>query len=143
MIADSLGQCPRQLYVVHGSHPCATVIRALELKGVAFRTVELPPPAHAAVMALLFGRWTVPAIRWEDGEKLQGSRAILRRLDERVPEPALLPADPKQRARVLEAERWGDEVLQSAVRRILWPTARSAARSRTRRTSRSPRRSRW
>jgi glutathione S-transferase len=113
---------PAKLYVVHGSHPCATVARALDVKRIAYKTVELPPPAHAAVMRVLFGRRTVPGIRFESGEKVSGSRAILRRLDELVPEPALLPAEPATRARVLEAERWGDEVLQSAARRILWPT---------------------
>ncbi len=111
-----------KLYVVHGSHPCLTVSRALELKGIAFTTVELPPPAHALVMRALFGRRTVPGIRFGDGEKLQGSRAILRRLDELAPDPPLLPAEPELRERVLDAERWGDEVLQSAARRILWPT---------------------
>jgi glutathione S-transferase len=111
-----------KLYAVHGSHPCATVARALELKQIAYTTIELPPPTHAAVMRVLFGRRTVPGVRFDTGEKVSGSRAILRRLDEIVPEPALLPTDPAARARVLEAERWGDEVLQSAVRRILWPT---------------------
>jgi len=113
---------PAKLYVVHGSHPCATVARALDLKGIAYKTIELPPPTHAAVMRVLFGQRTVPGVRFESGEKLTGSRAILRRLDELAPLPALLPADPAARARVLEAELWGDEVLQSAARRIFWPT---------------------
>ena len=30
------------LYVVHGSHPCAAVQRALELKRLPFRVIELP-----------------------------------------------------------------------------------------------------
>ncbi|MDQ3630343.1 MAG: glutathione S-transferase N-terminal domain-containing protein [Actinomycetota bacterium] len=113
---------PATLYVVHGSHPCATVARALDFKAVAYKTVELPVGAHAGVMRVLFGRRTVPGIRLESGEKLSGSRAILRRLDELVPEPPLLPADPAARARTLETERWGDEVLQAATRRIFWPT---------------------
>jgi glutathione S-transferase len=113
---------PAKLYVVHGSHPCETVARALEMKGMAFKRIELPPAMHAAVMQGLFGRRTVPGIRFEGGEKLTGSRAILRRLDELQAEPALLPAEPERRARVLEAERWGEEVLQAATRRILWPT---------------------
>ena len=116
---------PAKLYVVHGSHPCQTVARALELKGIAFTTVELPPPSHAPVMRVLFGRRTVPGIRFESGEKVSGSRAILRRLDELAPQPALLPADPEARARVVEAERWGDEVLQAAARRIFWPTLKA------------------
>ena len=38
-----------KLYVVPGSHPCAAVEAALELKGIAFDRVELlPVAAHAA-----------------------------------------------------------------------------------------------
>ena len=44
----------------------------------------------------------------------------MRRLDEIAPHPPLLPTDDDaRRAAVLDAERWGDEVLQSVVRRIL------------------------
>ncbi len=113
---------PAKLFVVHGSHPCETVARALERKGIAFSRVELPPAMHTVVMRPLFGKRTVPGIRFEDGEKLTGSRVILRRLDQLVPEPPLLPAEPGARVRVLEAEEWGEEVLQAAARRILWPT---------------------
>ncbi len=51
---------------------------------------------------------------------MQGSRAIARELDRLVPEPPLFPADPDARATVEEAELWGDEVLQSAARRLAW-----------------------
>jgi glutathione S-transferase len=112
---------PAKLFVVHGSHPCATVQRALELKGIAHDVVELPPPLHAPIQRVLFGARTVPAIRFADGEKLSGSRAILARLDELVPEPALVPSDPDARAAVLRAEEWGEEVLQPIARRLLWP----------------------
>jgi len=109
-----------RLYVVNGSHPCATVERALELKGIDYTLFEWPPPMHAPMQWLLFRERTVPALRL-DGEKISGSRAILRRLEELRPEPALYPADPEARAKVEEAERWGDEVFQSIARRILWP----------------------
>jgi glutathione S-transferase len=55
-----------------------------------------------------------------NGERIIGSRAILRRLDELEPDPRLIPADPDLRARVEDAEAWGDEVLQPQVRRIAW-----------------------
>jgi glutathione S-transferase len=109
------------LYVVHGSHPCATAERALQLKGLPYKIVEFPPPMHMALMKVMFGERTVPALK-VNGEKITGSRAILRRLDELRPEPPLLPADPAERAKVEEAEAWGDEVLQGLVRRVLWPT---------------------
>ena len=113
------------LYVVHGSHPCAAVERALELKGLAFRRIELPPPLHAPLQRLRFGSRTVPAMRL-DGEKVSGSRAILRRLDELRPEPALWPADARARALVERAEEWGDEVYQPIARRLLWGALRRA-----------------
>jgi glutathione S-transferase len=44
----------------------------------------------------------------------------MRRLDELEPAPPLLPAvGTPEYARVLEAERWGDEILQSVPRRVL------------------------
>jgi glutathione S-transferase len=55
-----------------------------------------------------------------DGERIVGSRPIMRRLDELQPEPPLLPPPGDERyAPVLEAERWGDEVLQSVPRTII------------------------
>jgi glutathione S-transferase len=107
---------PARLFIIHGSHPCATVEKALELKGVPFRRFEIPAGSQPLVMRPLFGGRTVPAIRFEDGEKVQGSRAILRALERRVPEPALYGTP-----EIDEAERWGDEVLQSVPRRLLWP----------------------
>ena len=110
-----------RLYVVNASHPCNTVESALQRKAIPYKVTELPPPMHMAFMRLRFGKRTVPAITI-DGEKLSGSRAIMRRLEELVPEPQLYPADPAERARVEEAEAWGDEVLQGFARRVLWPT---------------------
>ncbi len=110
-----------RLFIVGGSHPCATVERALEIKGLPYSTVEFPPPMHMGAMKLLFGSRTVPGIQI-DGEKISGSRAILAKLDQLVPEPPLLPADADKRAAVTEAEAWGDEVLQPLVRRVLWPS---------------------
>ena len=113
---------PAKLYVVHGSHPCATVQRALDMKAVPYEVVELLPPMHAALQRLRFGRRTVPGLTLESGEKLSGSRAIIRRLEELAPDPALLPADPDERVAVERAEEWGDEVWQPMARRLVWRT---------------------
>jgi len=110
-----------RLFIVNGSHPCAAAERALQLKGLEYRVRELPPPLHMPAQRLLFGARTVPAMKLDGGEKVSGSSAILRRLDELVPEPPLFPADPAARAEVEEAERWGDEVFQPIARRLLWP----------------------
>ena len=118
-----------KLYVIHSSHPCRAVERALALKGIEYKRVELPPPMHAPLQRLRTGVRTVPSIRFEDGEKLSGSVAIMHRLDEIAPEPPLFPADPALRARVEEAERWGEEVLQPIGRRLIWPAFARAPRS--------------
>jgi glutathione S-transferase len=55
----------------------------------------------------------VPALR-ADGHRVATNRAIARFLDERHPEPRLVPDDPA----VAEAERWANETLQMDARRI-------------------------
>jgi glutathione S-transferase len=108
-----------KLYVLPGSHPCAAVDAALALKSIDYKRVDLIPIVPVAVGPLRWGGTTVPGMRI-DGERLVGSRPIMRRLDELVPEPALLPpAGTAERDRVLDAERWGDEVFQDIPRRIL------------------------
>jgi glutathione S-transferase len=107
------------LYVLPGSHPCAAVEVALGLKGVDFRRVDLLPMSQMLIGPLRYGGGTVPGMRL-DGERLVGSRAIMRRLDTLVPEPPLLPTpDAPTYAAVLDAERWGDEVFQSVPRRLI------------------------
>jgi glutathione S-transferase len=60
---------------------------------------------------------TVPALK-VDGRRIQGSRQVSRALDQLVPDPPLFPRDPELRARVEEAERWGEQQLQPVPRRI-------------------------
>jgi glutathione S-transferase len=109
-----------KLYTVPGSHPCAAVEVALRLKSVEYKRVDFLPLTQLLAGPLRYGGNTVPGLRI-DGERLAGSRTIMRRLDTLAPEPPLLPplSDAVARARVLEAERWGDEVLQAVPRRIL------------------------
>jgi glutathione S-transferase len=114
------------LYAFPGSHPSAAVERALQLKGVGYRRVDLIPIVHRLHQRLRFGAGSVPAVRFGDGEGVVGSRAIVRALEARVAEPALLPADAGLRTRVERAEEWGDQVLQPLVRRVLWAALRRA-----------------
>lgn len=111
---------PHTLYVIHNSHPCVTAERALQLKGQPYRIHEMAPVLHLPEQWLRFRTLTVPALVLGSGERIVGSRAIVHRLDQLVPEPRLLPEDPAARARVVEAERWGDEVLQPVPRRLSW-----------------------
>jgi glutathione S-transferase len=102
-----------------------TVGRAMELKGIPYKTVELPELAHIPHQKLRFGGRSVPAVRFEDGTKEIGSRQLMRLLDQRVPEPPLLPTDPDLRARVLELEEWGDGFQMVPRRLIFWGLMRN------------------
>jgi len=108
------------LYVIPGSHPAMVARRMLELKGIPYKRIDLMPViSRGALRALRFPSNTVPSLKIDE-RKLTGSRDIARELDRIRPEPPLYPPDPDQRAAVEDAERWGDEVLQAPVRRILW-----------------------
>ena len=108
-----------RLYSQPGSHPCAAVEAALKLKSIDYDRVDLLPLSQVIIGPLRYGGATVPGMRL-GSERLVGSRTIMRRLDALAPEPPLLPApDDPAYASVLDAERWGDEVLQAVPRRII------------------------
>jgi glutathione S-transferase len=88
----------------------------LELKGIPFRRVNLLPGFHRVYLrARGFPGDRVPAVRFADGSRAQGTRPLARALDVLKPEPRLVPDD----ARVEAAERWGDDVLQQWARRMV------------------------
>lgn len=110
---------PAKLYWFARSHPAVAARKMLELKGVPFASVRILPGTQRAYLRLLgFRAATVPALVL-DGQRIQGSRAIARALEQWAPEPALFPSDPGQRARVQEAERWGEQELQNVPRILL------------------------
>ena len=128
-----------KLYVIPGSHACRSAMLMLEHKGLPYRRVDVVTLTHPVVVRLrgfdaggqrrtAGGRrtpgirlgdrlGTVPALAADD-ERISTNHGIARFLDERHPEPPLLPADPEERAAVEEAERWANETLQMAARRI-------------------------
>ena len=108
-----------KLYVQPASPPCAAVEAALTLKSIPYSRVDLMPMSQLLVGPLRWGASTVPGMRIGP-ERVAGSRSIMRALDALAPEPPLLPppGDPRY-ARVLELERWGDEVFQAVLRRLL------------------------
>jgi len=114
-----------KLYAMPASHPSLAAALMLERKGVEYETAWLLLPFTGPILRLRgFPRRTVPALRI-DGRKIQGSREISEALDELKPDPSLFPRDTELRREVEEAERWGDEVLQPAARRIeVWELRR-------------------
>jgi glutathione S-transferase len=104
------------LYAIPGSHAVRTGELMLEHKGIPFRRVNFPPGPHRVLVRVLgFPGDRVPAVKFERGRRAQGTRELPRVLDELVPEPRLVPDDP----RALQAEVWADEVLQQWARRMV------------------------
>ena len=97
----------------------------LERKDIDYKLVNFLPGAHPVMLRTRgFRGPTVPALKL-DRRRVQTSRAIARALDEVQPEPRLFPADAEERLAVEEAERWGDQVLQSMPRRLFrWVAVR-------------------
>jgi glutathione S-transferase len=108
-----------RLYTIELSHPGHAARLMLERKGIDHRVTVLPSGLHPALLrAARFRGYTVPALKI-DGRRIQTSLAIARELDRIKPDPPLYPSDPEARARVEEAERWGEAELQPLARRIL------------------------
>jgi glutathione S-transferase len=97
----------------------------LELKQLDYQLVNVIPTAQRVhLRAVGFRGGTVPALKL-GRRRVQGSRQIARVLDQVQHEPALFPAEPGLRARVEEAERWGEAELQPVPRRLArWAAGR-------------------
>ena len=104
------------LYAIPGSHAVRAGELMLEHKRIPFRRVNFPPGPHRVLVRMAgFRGDRVPAVRFEDGTRAQGTRQLPRVLDAMVPERRLVPGDPAG----LEAEAWADEVLQQWARRMV------------------------
>ena len=91
----------------------------LEHKGIHHRVTTFPAGLHPVLVRLAgFRGYTVPVLKL-DGRRIEKSLAIARELERAKPEPALYPADAVARARVEEAERWGEAELQPLPRRAI------------------------
>jgi len=89
---------------------------ALDLKGVAHERRSLLPGPHIAKVKALTGRTSTPVLV-ADGVALDGSAAIVAWLEERFPEPRLVPSEESLRDEALAIERRFDEDLTPRIRR--------------------------
>jgi glutathione S-transferase len=107
-----------RVYVIPLSNPSAAGVAMVAHKRIPYRVVRLMPGMHPLlVRAAGFEGMTVPGLEL-DGRKIQGTLSISRALDEARPDPPLFPSDPALRARVEDAERWGEAELQPVPRRV-------------------------
>jgi glutathione S-transferase len=109
-----------RLYVVPASHPSSSASLMLEYKGIPYKRIDLMPVISRGILKLMrFPGVTVPSLKI-DGRRITGSREIAQELERIQPEPPLFPSDPGLRTAVEEAERFGDEDLQHAIRQPIW-----------------------
>jgi len=118
------------LYAIKLSHPSHAARLMLEHKGIEHRVTMFPAGLHPALVRLVgFRGNTVPVMKI-DGRRVEKSLVIARELDRVKPDPGLYPADAAARARVEDAERWGEAEPQPVPRRMFrWAlTQQRAAR---------------
>jgi maleylacetoacetate isomerase len=92
-----------RLYSYFRSSAAYRVRIALNLKGIPCETIPIhltKDGQHAREFRAVNPQQRVPALTLENGDVLLQSLAIIEYLDEVHPEPALLPPDPIERARV-------------------------------------------
>jgi len=128
-VPHSAGSAPveLELFQFPYSHYNEKVRWALDWKGVPHRRVSLLPGPHAPRVWLL-SRDTRTPVRLRERDAagdvrttvVAGSARILADLERRHPEPPLLPASARDRARALEIERWLDADVGPLVRRALF-----------------------
>ncbi len=101
---------------------CEKVRLILACKQLPYGVVEVTPGLGQIDLFRLSGQRQVPVL--VDGEEvIADSTAIALHLEERCPEPPLLPADPAARALVLLLEDWADTALAAAARLALLQAA--------------------
>ncbi|HWL87289.1 MAG TPA: glutathione S-transferase family protein [Polyangiaceae bacterium] len=89
---------------------------ALDYKGVPHVRRSLLPGPHVVTLMPRFGQKAMPILR-HAGRVLKNSATVVDYVERTWPDPPLYPADPQQRARVLEIQKWFDDEIGPALRR--------------------------
>lgn len=107
-----------KLFQIPFSHNCVKVRIGLALKKLDYGLESIDPMNREPVREVS-GQRLVPVLL--DGDRaIADSTAILLYLDERYPDPPLLPSDPRLRAACLVLEDWADLALMAVTRRIAY-----------------------
>jgi len=100
------------------------VIRGVQRKGLTWELIEPKSPTDLEKWNPQTGK--MPVVDFA-GERLFDSTFILRKLDERVPQPALVSDDPVTAAHQRQIEDWADEALYWYVMAFRWTPKNAAA----------------
>jgi glutathione S-transferase len=107
-----------ELHQFRHSAFCEKVRLVLAAKQLVYNVVEVTPGVGQLELYRLSGQRQVPVLV-DGAEVIADSTAIAQYLEAKVPEPALLPADPGLRAQVLLLEDWADTALAAGARLAL------------------------
>ncbi len=107
-----------ELHQFRHSAFCEKVRLVLAAKQLPYNVVEVTPGVGQLELYRLSGQRQVPVLV-DGAEVIADSTAIAQYLEAKVPEPALLPADPGLRAQVLLLEDWADTALAAGARLAL------------------------
>jgi glutathione S-transferase len=115
-LASESRPCLWQLQI---SHYNEKVRWALDYKRIPHTRRSVLPGVHMLIAKRLAGIETTPVLTI-DGEAIGDSTSILAALEERWPEPPLMPGNTLQRKRALRLEEFFDEELGPHIRRALY-----------------------
>jgi glutathione S-transferase len=107
------------LWQLQISHYNEKVRWALDYKRIPHTRRSMLPGVHRLVARRLAGIVTSPVLTIGE-EGIGDSSAILQAVEERWPEPALIPREPAERQRALELEEYFDEELGPHIRRAVY-----------------------
>lgn len=106
-----------ELYQFELSHHCEKVRFILDYKGLEYRQIEVTPGIGQLDLYQMSGQRQVPVLK--DGNQIVvDSTAIARYLEQRYPNPAIIPTDAKQRGLCLLIEEWADESIALKSRKV-------------------------
>ena len=105
------------------SHNCIKVRVALERKGIPYEVQDIPPNDRTQVLAA--SRQGLVPVLIDGTRTIVDSTEILLYLEDRFPEPRLIPSDPRARAECLVLEDWADRTFMALSRRIAYHTVLS------------------
>lgn len=89
-------------------------------KGIEFEHRELDPLAKTARFLKMNPQGRVPILEESDGHLIADSSVICDYVERIQPTPALYPAPPRERARALWLEEYGDTLLVGVCARVFW-----------------------
>src|SRR3954447_4884305 len=101
------------------SHYNEKVRWALDYKKIPHVRRAMMPGIHQLKARQVAGIVTSPVMEI-DGQGIGDSSVILQAIEERWPEPQLIPTDAAERERALELEDWFDEELGPHIRRAVY-----------------------